>query len=285
MKPHASLAFLLIQACTSVPEVDFVPLPPATEFYTPQPYLMPRTQVVSIQDTKTGREYELYIKLPEDYSEKPGATFPVVYATDAAWHMDMLSGVTEYLMPEVILVGISWQTDFADERAFASRFRDFTPLRSETALAPNGEAENHLAFIRDDVIRIVEAKYRANPDERTYFGYSLGAAFGAFVLLEAPDTFSRYILGSPALSERKLQFLNALEVETANAELQLEMDVFVSLGELETDQKLLVEGLVTVLQRRRATGLNLFGIEYIEDADHSAAFPETVIRSVKWLSD
>lgn len=90
------------------------------------PYAMPRTHVVSIQDTTSDRPYELYVKLPEGYAEETDKKYPVIYTTDAAWHMDMLSGATEYLMPDAILVGISWQKDLDPDKAFASRFRDYT---------------------------------------------------------------------------------------------------------------------------------------------------------------
>ena len=35
----------------------------------PNPYAMPRTQVVPIKDTQADRQYELYIKLPDGYEE------------------------------------------------------------------------------------------------------------------------------------------------------------------------------------------------------------------------
>lgn len=69
----------------------------------PKAYEMPRTQVVPIKDSTANRQYELYIRLPEGYAENTDIKYPVIYATDAVWHMDMLSGATEYLMPNVIV--------------------------------------------------------------------------------------------------------------------------------------------------------------------------------------
>ena len=65
------------------------------------------TQVIPIKDTKTGRNYELYLKLPENYSEDSGKKYPVIYYTDAMWHIEILSSSTEYMLEDVILVGIS----------------------------------------------------------------------------------------------------------------------------------------------------------------------------------
>ena len=250
----------------------------------PKPYEMPRTQVVPIQDSNADRQYELYIKLPEEYSEKPDERYPVIFMTDAVWHMDMLSGSTEYLMSDVILVGISWDKGVDDEREFVSRFRDYTVVTSETASVPTGEADKHLSFIRDDVIKYVETNYRTDPEEHTYFGYSLGGAFGAYILFERPDTFKNYILGSPALGQRSLTYIDELEEETASRQQEMNANVFVSIGEMEESEMENVEALMSVLQRRNQSGLNITALEIIEDADHGTAFPETVIRAVKWLS-
>lgn len=246
-------------------------------------YEMPRTQVVPIRDTKSDRQYELYIKLPEDYQENTDLKYPVIYTGDAVWHMDMLSGATEYLMPNVILVGISWQKDLQAEAVHASRFRDYS-LVKDTELNPRGEADNHLSFIRDDVIKFIESNYRTDPNERTYFGYSLGVQLGAYFLFAQPDTFKHYIFGSPAFSEQSVKYIDELEARTASRQSQMNVSVFVSLGELENDEVQTVKNLVSVLQRRSQSGLRLTGLETIEDSDHGTAFPPTVIRSIRWLS-
>lgn len=251
-------------------------------------YEMPRTQVVPIRDSKTDRQYELYIKLPEGYSENTDVKYPVIYTGDAIWHMDMLSGSTEYLMPDVILIGISWQKDLEGEVAHASRLRDYSLVKSSDpehqAKYQFGQASNHLSFIRDDVIKYVENNYRADPSERTYFGYSLGGEFGAHVLFEQPDTFKNYVLGSPSIDEHSGKYIDELEAKMAPQQQGINANVFVSIGELEKSKMGVTEDLVSVLQRRSQSGLTLTGLEIIEGSNHGTAFPETVIRGIKWLS-
>ena len=48
--------------------------------------VLPQIQVVPIKDSKNERNYELYIELPEDYSENTNKTYTVLYYTDAVWH-------------------------------------------------------------------------------------------------------------------------------------------------------------------------------------------------------
>lgn len=264
-------------------------LPPVASAQTGEfkPYEMPRTEVVPIQENGTERQYELYIKLPEDYAEKTDENYPVIYTTDAEVHMDMLSGATEFLMPDVILVGISYQKNHKEERANISRFRDYTMLEHPNpeiqARFQPGQASNHASFIRDEVIPYIEEKYRTNPAERSYFGYSLGGAFGAYMLLSQPDTFNNYILGSPALDDQRVKYIDELEAQLAPEQENINANVFVSLGEAEEEAKESVEGLVSVLKRRSGSGVALTGLVIIEDSNHATAFPETVIRGVKWL--
>ncbi len=163
-------------------------------------YTLARTQVVPIQDTKSGERYELYIQLPVGYSENNDKKYPVFYITDAHENLKLLSGTTEFLMDDLILVGISYQKDVD---RLDSRFRDYTPEYYSIKGYETGGANNFLNFIRENVIKFVEGNYRTIPEQRTYFGFSIGGLFGSHVLLTQPDTFHNYILGSPAIYDSK----------------------------------------------------------------------------------
>ena len=118
--------------------------------------VLPQIQVVPIKDTKTERSYELYIKLPKSYSENNNKRYPVLYYTDAMWHVEILSASTEYILEDIILVGISWQKDLSDELlqqtgAHASRFRDYSARESSNPAHQTkynfGQANSHLAVM------------------------------------------------------------------------------------------------------------------------------------------
>lgn len=275
---------LIIVFCALLP---FLPLE-ASEI---KHYEMPGTQTVPIENTATEGQYELYIKLPENYDENKTTHYPVVYFTDAVWHIELLSAATSYLMEEVILVGISWQVDMPtklleDAGAHVSRYRDYS---IEPSTNPEhqtkyqfGQASEHLAFIRNNVIKHVEANYRTDPSNRTYFGYSMGGEFGAYVLLAEPDTFKHFILGSPSV-KGSIAYFTALESSTSLASKSLENNVFVSYGKLEQELGGYVDELISVLEKRSSKGLALTH-ELIE-GDHQRAFPMTGVRSVTWLSE
>lgn len=260
----------------------------------PKPYTIPRSEVVPVTDSNTDRQYELYVRLPEGYGEVEDTRHPVIYATDGAWHMEMLSGAAEYVLPNAILVVISWQKeakdDFdGDERPHISRFRDYTVTPSsdpEVQAKYNvGQARNHLTFIRNDVIRLVEANYRTDPAERIYFGFSLGGAFGAYILFEEPDTFRHYVLGSPAFNAESLRFVQDLAAKRKADGTPLNANVYVSVGEKEEDAMEEIRALVSTLEGSADSGINLKKLEVVEQSGHSEAFPATAVRSFKWIAD
>ncbi|WP_197061224.1 alpha/beta hydrolase [Colwellia psychrerythraea] len=254
-------------------------------------FTLSKIQVASIKDTQADRQYELYIKLPEEYTKNKDKIYPVIYFTDALWHIELLSAATEFLMEDAILVGISWQKDIKedlqkDSGAHVSRFRDYSISKSSNperqAKYQFGQASNHLDFIRNDVIKTIENNYRADPNKRTYFGYSMGGKFGAYILLTQHDTFKNYILGSPSLS-RDIPYLSKLSGNTALKRKGLNANVFISYGTLEKKLGMHTEKLITLLKARNDKSLSLKHV--VIEGSHQTAFPLTGVRSVTWLTN
>ncbi|TVZ14336.1 serine hydrolase [Maribacter sp. MAR_2009_72] len=258
-------------------------------------FIVPQIQVVPIKDTQTEKNYELYIELPEDYAENPNKSYPVLYYTDAMWHLEMLSGVSEYMLEDVILVGISWQLDINEDLkkevgAHVSRYRDYSILESNKpeiqAKYQMGQANKHLDFIRNDVIKYINNMYRTDTNSRSYFGYSMGGKFGAYILMSQPDTFNNYILGSPGI-KNELAYLSELNskfgpYEASNKSSSLKANVFISHGSLEDKMVEPIEEFVSLLNDRRDGGLSVH--KEVIDGNHQTAFPMTAVRSVAWLS-
>jgi len=248
---------------------------------------LPRIQVIPIKDTKNDRQYELYVKLPEDYPENKDKKYPVIYYTDALWHVEVLSGSAEYIMEEAILVGISWQKDInmdlrKAEGKQASRYRDYSIRKSsneeDQAKYQFGQAGTHCDFIRNEVIPYMENNYRADSNRRAYFGYSLGSLLGAYILVAQPDTFKNYILGSPSL-HRNIPYLSKL----LDPAVKNNTHVFISNGTLEMDRAEHIKAFMDLLRAENDEGVT-FTYEVIEGS-HQTAFPMTAVRGVTWLSN
>ncbi|XOV80399.1 MAG: alpha/beta hydrolase [Aestuariibacter sp.] len=255
-----------------------------------QPLQLPAIEVVPMKDSGTDRQYELYVKLPEDYDAQPNRKYPVIYYTDALWHVEMLSASTAFLMEDAIIVGISWQLNIdpalkKERGQHVSRFRDYSIRESSNperqAKYQLGQASQHLEFIRTDVIQYVERQYRADPEKRTYFGYSLGGLFGAYILMAQPNTFNNYILGSPSL-RGDMEQLSKLSSTNMTLGREINANVFVTYGSEEDELGKHIEEFITLLKRRNDDSLLLK--HAVIAGDHGGAFPLTAVTSVTWLS-
>jgi len=251
---------------------------------------LPDIKVIPITDSAADRQYELYVKLPESYASDPDRAFPVIYFTDALWHMEILSGATEYLMKEAILVGLSWQKDMDEQLyeevgAHVSRFRDYTVRASKDpevqAKYQLGQAQQHLAFLRNDVMKSIEHNYRILADQRAYFGYSAGGLFGAYTLMVQPDTFDHYVLGSPSV-DGDINLLSKVRAGSVPATEFSKANVFISYGSAEKELAVHIHQFIDLL---KSGGVHKPAIELrIIEGDHQTAFPMTGISAVTWLS-
>ncbi len=254
-------------------------------------YPMPRTQVIPIKDTQMNKQYELLIKLPENYMENKDKRYPVIYFTDAVWNIELLSSASFFMMEDVILVGISWQKDISKDLmqeygAHFSRFGDYSFKKKTNSKHPKikfGQAKNHLAFIRNDVFKFVEKNYQTEPNNRTYFGFSAGGIFGSYILMSQPDSFKNYILGSPSIWHDGPELFAQENVALKNK--QSAINVFISYGELEKKLIPHVDDFISQLNNKKYKGISSIKHIVVESAGHSDSSPMMAVRSVKWLSN
>jgi predicted alpha/beta superfamily hydrolase len=184
---------------------------------------LPTTVVREIESNiVTGMVYQLYIDLPPSYKTS-NQTYPVVYLLDAYEIFGLQLQTYQELIftkeiPEMILVGIAYRIDsdfYSDglRRHLDIRARDFTPTHlsyEETAekhgekianyVRVSGGGKEFLDFIEKELIPFIEKEYRADPQKRGIFGYSLGGTFVTYALFAKPGLFRNYFIGSPFLN-------------------------------------------------------------------------------------
>lgn len=191
--------------------------------------------------------------------------FPVLYLTDADDLFDGVAALATSLQlhgeaPRFILVGIGYENagaaallrwrDFAPReirRLFMKELRQLaaTPLVSQIEdfeeVMERTDAHGFLRFIREELTPLIDHTYLTIPEDRSYFGYSAGGTFGLFALFDRPDTFARYILGSPATSYAGRQFGVDLASAFVGSGRPLDARAFISVGELEEFQRSLAQ--------------------------------------------
>lgn len=249
-----------------------------------------RSAVHTIASKGLGRTYQIYVKLPPSYAEEPNRRYPVLYLTDGPYTFQVASGVTRVpynhqRLEEAILVGISYGSgeDPAD-----SRRRDMTPWPDRKAPESSGGAAAYLAFFKDEVMPLIEDRYRADAERRVLVGQSYGALFGAWVALNEPQLFSAYVLSSPSLWYAKRAMFKA-EADYAKSNQDLKARIFMATGEKErasgpgeADMVADQAAFAQAMNDRGYPGLELRS-EVIAGSYHETTFPTALTHALQWL--
>lgn len=260
------------------------------------------TMVHRLRSEQIGQDYLINIGIPPGYNPD-GDPYPVVYITDGGPQFTSLQSVAPLMqmtgeLTPFVTVGISYDVE-ESIHAMSLRNRDLTHCKGEMNLgaeAPDwfktlpqvepGGAENFLSFINGQVKQLVQEKFNVSNDS-TYAGYSLGGLFGLFALFSRPESFARYIIGSPSIwwGDR-----NILSFESAYAENHSDLNarVYMSSGRLEEpinapDQFAMVSNMVNLvetLQTRGYTNLQLTH-QVIDDETHMSCGPLAMLRGVR----
>ncbi len=246
---------------------------------TNPPVTIANSEQFTLFSTNTQQDYKIYIHLPSSYS-RSDTTYPVIYGLDADIGFGMTSEMSTLLpvrkeMPEVIIVGIAYGAYPGQEGN--NRMRDFTPT-ADAKYPTSGDAEKFFRFIRDELIPVIDSKYRTNPSDRTLSGASLSGLFSLYVLFEHPGIFSRYRISSPSLWwDNDVTF--EIEKKYSENHSDLLARVFLSVGDVERTVESWKK-LVQVLEDRNYKSLKLTTMIF-DDAPHLTACILAVVRGMK----
>ena len=151
-----------------------------------------------------------YVQYPDDYITNKKIKYPVAFVLDGEFLMPTVHNFQGYysggFTPEMILIGIS---------NLNNRARDLTTSKiTESYGMPytreNGEAENFVKFIADELIPYIEKNYPVT-SFRTLIGHSYGGLFTVYTLLHHPELFANYIAIDPSLDWDNLKLIKEAE--------------------------------------------------------------------------
>jgi predicted alpha/beta superfamily hydrolase len=210
--------------------------------------------VFNVPSENTGGDYQISVSLPASYSHKPETTFPSIYVIDGNLHFETVTGISRMMqlngtLPEVVIISIGYPLKgfFGEEfnPLFIRRAKDLTAVvdrdyeqfvrdafNIEGVEIETGGAEHFLKFITEELTPLVEERYRIDPRDRTLLGHSTGGHFTVYALLQSPQVFHKYAVGSPSLGFGK-EALFELENEYAKGSEALPARVFFGIGEGE----------------------------------------------------
>lgn len=270
------------------------------------PYTLDNTEVHTIPSSKTGREYKIFVSLPDSYTNGK-QHYPVLYVTDANYAFPVARSLARRVsdhgkaLQDFILVGLSYAS--GDDPQI-SRRRDYTPTdiiakksadaedMREHVVGDFGQADVYRDYLERQVMPFVRQHYRVEGQKKIYYGHSYGGLFGGYVLFSKPELFDYYILSSPSFwYDKRYMFTLEKEYAQKHRDLRAQVALYIAAFEArkpgderynqETD---MVEDTLRMgrqLQARRYPGLKV-QTKVIPDEDHLSVGPLTITRGLKW---
>jgi predicted alpha/beta superfamily hydrolase len=218
--------------------------------------------VRQLKSTTTGRNYDIYIRLPDNYVQDKGKKYPILY---------------DGSVPEMIIVGITYSGDHPDYGAL--RAMDYTPA-ADLFISGSGDAPKFLAFLKEQLFPYIESNYRADPSHRVLMGSSFGGTFTLYAMFTDPVLFNGYVIGSPIVTYGQ-NFAFKQEAEYASSHKDLPVRLFLSVGELEEIAHPVNE-FMRILSERNYPGLEM-ETRTIEGERHASNKPETYNRGLRFI--
>ena len=286
------LAATVAPACSERADAQSSPAPTSTDG---APYVLKDTQVWTVPDPVSGRDYEVFVSLPASYETSPTRRYPVLYVTDADYAFPIIRQIARRVnldgpvIEEFILVGLSYSRG---DTGTVSRNRDYTPTPNGPRGAGgrvHGQGAAYQAYLKSQAIPFIEDRFRADPARRVLLGHSYGGLLGAQILFTDPAMFHGYILGSPSFWYDKRHIMT-MEADYARAHRDLPADVFMYIGAFEvpgpsprntTDADMVadVHAMERVLNSRRYPSLHVRST-VLEDEDHLTVAPVGFTRAL-----
>ena len=239
------------------------------------PYVLTGTQVWTVPDPVSGRDYQVFVSLPASYETSPQRRYPVLYVTDADYAFPIIRQIARRVnldgpvVQEFILVGLSYSRG---DSGTVSRNRDYTPTRNaprDAAPMLRGGGPAYQTYLKTQALPFVESRFRVDSARRILLGHSYGGLLGAQILFTDPGLFHAYVLGSPSFWYDKRHIMG-MEADYARTHRDLPADVFMYIGGWE----------VPGPDRRNTSGADMVAdVRTMERTLKSRAYPGLTVRS------
>jgi predicted alpha/beta superfamily hydrolase len=255
---------------------------------------LPGTEVRQLTSKSNGIDYKIYVYLPNDYATS-NKSYRVVYLLDADYSFPIARGIIEHMsdrnrLPRLILIGVAYGGPRDPQSRGPiyrrNRTRDYTPVFSpDGGYGPefqkySGGGPKFAAFLRDELIPLVDSEYRTVRGDRALVGHSYGGLFTSWMLLTAPDLFTRHIVVSPSLWYHDRMMFD-LETKTRGAKRPPSRSYF-AVGARESTMPQDLTQFANHLRARKMAGFAIRH-EIFNDEHHDSVFATALSRGLRFV--
>jgi predicted alpha/beta superfamily hydrolase len=228
-----------------------------------------------------GQEYELQILLPGGYKNST-KKYPVVYLMDSQWDFPLVKSLYgehyfDGFIPELIIVGVTWGG--VNPNPDSLRARDYTPS-NENRLPQSGGADNFLSFMKNELFPFIETNYKADNNNRSLMGCSLGGLFTLYTLFTQPELFTGYAAASPAVGWGG-EVLYKFEKEFSQKKLPHPVRVYMTVGDVERSRPTYEKFAANMISRNYSSVT--LRSKILENTGHSGTKSETYGRGMQYI--
>lgn len=231
---------------------------------------------------------KINIYLPENYNFKDTLKYPVILIPDGGIEEDFIhiAGIVRYYtqpwiarFPKSIVVGIE-NTNRKRDFTFAVTNLDFLQKNGykKEAIAAYGGSGNYIAFLKNELMPYLHAKYRAGL-QRTVIGESLAGLLATEILLAHTDMFDNYIIVSPSLWWNDGSLLKQKDkIES----LDNKVKVYIGAPNESEDKKMFADAKTLYSIASQNKHITAF-FDHISDEYHATVFHQAVYNGFKKL--
>lgn len=226
-----------------------------------------------------GRDFHIYVRLPEGYDPSSGRLYPTVYLTDGDSLFPILAANHLFLtyddgLPEAIVVGVAYG---GFDPSVNRRSIDFQSPGAGVTAEQAGAGAFH-RFLKTELIPEIEGRFRSDPSRRVLFGQSRGGAMVLWSAVTDPDLFWGRIASNPSITPGIESLL-----EPAAPAARSDLGLVLASGtrdrpDLQREAALWLE----TWQARPDRPWRLFAPR-IEGGTHAANAPDAYRAGMRWL--